>query len=95
MTCITCQHPGKPRTTLVDGRDVCTWCEDWRHECEARQILSMPTLARRRAHLYGTKNEYRKPAGGILQIRGEDELRRLEQTITALWQQRRGVNRDV
>lgn len=96
MTCETCHKPDAPRVTLVDGRQVCTWCEYWRHECEARAILNMPTLAQRRAHLYGVQESQMKHgkwvmvwvSKGIQQKRGEDELRRIEATMLALWRAR-------
>lgn len=91
MACETCQHSGKPRVTLVTGRVVCTWCDDWRHECEARHVLNLPTLAERRAYLYGTpKFEFSKwrNVGGIEQKRGPAALKQLEDTMTALWQRR-------
>lgn len=36
---------------LIDGREVDSASEDWRHECEARHIAKLPTLADRRAWL--------------------------------------------
>ena len=86
-------RPGERTVTLADGRQVSSWSEDWRHECEARFILAMPTLRKRRAILYGeteslrisgkwiTKLAYR----GIKQTRGEAEVARLERTMMALW----------
>lgn len=93
-----CPHPDKPRATLVDGRQVCTWCEAWRHECEARHILAMPTLAQRRACLYGVRESQLKSGKwvqvqvvrGIEQVRGQDAVRRLEATMLALWRARQG-----
>ena len=37
--------------TLIDGRQVDSWSEDWRIECEARQVLAMPNILNRRAYL--------------------------------------------
>lgn len=74
---------------LVDGRVVSSWSDDWRHECEARHILNLPTLGHRQDYLYGTRNEYGRIAGGILQRRGEDALKRIQETMTALWKQRK------
>lgn len=88
MACDHCTHPDAHQVTLVDGRQCCTWCEDYRHECEARTVLAMPTLNKRREYLYGRLEEkygrmYR--VGGIEQRRGKDALARLEATMTALW----------
>ena len=41
----------KPRVTLVGGRVVSSWSEEWRSECEARFVLTMPYLADRRNYL--------------------------------------------
>lgn len=49
MTCPAC--PRERTATLLDGRQVCTWCEAWRHECEARAVLAMPHVDARRAYL--------------------------------------------
>lgn len=74
--------------TLHDGRQVDSWSEDWRHECEARYILAMPNLQERRNFLYG----YEKPDGkkfqGVLGMRGAAEVKRLEKTMLAIWGQR-------
>jgi len=37
--------------TLLDGRIVFSDAEAWRHECEARNLLKLPTLEARRAML--------------------------------------------
>lgn len=77
---------------LVDGRVVSSWSEDWRHECEARHILNLPTLGARQGYLYGQpvfKHGSTVNEGGILQKRGEDAMRRLQATMTALWERRR------
>lgn len=80
--------------TLHDGRQVSSYSEDWRHECEARFICNMPTRERRRAYLYGeldvTTGQRR---GGILQRRGKGEVERLEKTIRALWPGIQAANR--
>ena len=38
-------------TFTIDGREVSSDSEAWRHECEARAIAALPTLAERRAWL--------------------------------------------
>lgn len=86
MTCQYC-HQATCSTTaaLHDGRVVCTWSEDWRAECEARHIMNLPTLAERRAYLFGTRNEWGKMAGGIQQKRGDQALRKVQELVTILW----------
>ena len=96
MSCDHCTRPDAPRVRLVDGRQVCSWCEAWRHECEARAILALPTLRKRRAMLCGEfektfdrgKWVTRCTFRGIRQVRGEGEVQRLEATMRALWRQR-------
>lgn len=83
-----CSRPDAPRVTLVDGRECCTWCEEWRHECEARHITNMKPLQARRDYLYGKPNQWNKLAGGIKQRRGDAALKRLEETMSALWERR-------
>ena len=89
--------PPEPIVTLLDGRQVSSWSEDWRHECEARAVLALPTLRQRRAYLYGD-SESVKISGkwvtktisrGILQRRGQAEVERLERTMTDIWRARR------
>lgn len=58
---------------LYDGRPSCSWSEDWRHECEARHILNLPTRDDRRAWL-----------ADIQKLRGRSARERLEATILAL-----------
>lgn len=89
MTCTRCTKPDAGRVTLIDGREVCNWCEEWRHECEARAVLALPTLRQRRQYLYGRPDNFERMRGGIEQIRGKDAVKRLEQTMMALWAARK------
>lgn len=59
---------------LLNGTEVPSDSEAWRHECEARQIANMPTLERRREHL-----------AGVAEKRGDAEADRLRGTIAELW----------
>ncbi|WVR18307.1 hypothetical protein y223_00027 [Bordetella phage PY223] len=36
---------------LIDGREVASDSEEWRHECEARHVASQPTQIDRRNYL--------------------------------------------
>lgn len=79
----------KPNTvTLHDGRLVTSDSEEWRHECEARAIMRLPSLSARRICLYGELDERGNRSGGILQKRGQAAVTRLEKTIKALWNAR-------
>lgn len=59
--------------SLIDGSVVCGYCEEWRHECEARYLFAMPLQKRREA-----LNER-------LRHRGVKGVERLKQTILELW----------
>lgn len=71
--------------TLHDGRKVASDSEEWRHECEARAIIAMPSVAQRSQALRGKLGERGTLSGGILQRRGEAAVKRLEATIRAIW----------
>jgi hypothetical protein len=63
---------------LIDGREVDSSDEAWRHECEARAIADGPTLAERRAYLQAVE-----------QARGKAARLALEATVVTIWQARR------
>ena len=63
---------------LIDGRQVETDSEAWRHECEARAIAMLPTLAERRAWLENLERRRGKAAVDILR-----------ETMKQLWEARR------
>lgn len=73
------------KVTLHDGREVLSDSEEWRHECEARAIIALPTKAARRARLRGKMDERGVISGGILQKRGLAAVERLEHTIKQIW----------
>lgn len=82
-------YPNERMVTLHDGREVSNYSEDWRHECEARTILNMPTKGKRQDFLYGELDKYGKERGGVRGKRGDAEVKRLEETILALWEKRK------
>jgi len=59
--------------TLVDGSVVPADSQEWRHECEARAILALPSLQQRRDWL-----------AYIEAKRGRGVRERLERTMLAL-----------
>lgn len=75
---------------LADGREVDNASEEWRHETEAREILRWP-LGRRRAFLYGTTDDNGKRVPGVHQMRGAAEVKRLEDTLTRLWEAKKAA----
>lgn len=85
MSCPQCDHP---RVRLLDGRQVCTYSQDWRHECEARAVLAMPDKLQRRQYLRGAYEGEKLIRRGILQIRGEKACAELEATIRQIWERR-------
>jgi hypothetical protein len=78
--------------TLIDGRQVDDASEEWRHECEARTVLNWPSKRQRQDYLWGALDQFGKPRGGVTQIRGEAECKRLEATMMQLWRARQAAN---
>lgn len=77
--------------TLVDGEQVDSASEAWRHECECRYILNLPTLSDRREWLYGRaemKFGHVAQAGGLLQRRGAEAVKAIEAKMLELWKAR-------
>lgn len=74
--CDTC--PRAKSAVLHDGRQVCTYCEAWRHECEARAVLDLPSIDRRRAYL-----------DGVGKRRGRKAQFELEATARSIWEARK------
>lgn len=62
---------------LIDGRDVDSASEDWRHESEASAIAALPTLEERRAWLESLEKK-----------RGKEAVDALRETMKALWEGR-------
>ena len=76
-----CKQCDKPRSVgLVDGRQVCSYCDAWRNECEARQLLTMPLDARRRQ------------LKQIEEKRGKEATNLLRETMIVLWQKKDRLN---
>jgi len=70
MECLGCNYILTTPVTLRDGRIVCSSCEAWRLECEARHVLALP---HRREYL----DEVRKK-------RGEDAYQALRNEMLSL-----------
>ena len=70
--CLGCNLIEMSSVTLRDGRIVCSSCECWRHECEARHVLTKPD-AEKRAYLEG-----------IGEKRGEAARQELREEMIAL-----------
>lgn len=78
LGCVRCESG--PVATLIDGRTVCTWCPDWRRECEARVVLGMAGIEARRAYLAQVERR-----------RGKDETDALAVVIRELWDHRKAT----
>ncbi|CAB4121899.1 hypothetical protein UFOVP16_22 [uncultured Caudovirales phage] len=63
--------------TLINGTDVDSSSEEWRHECEARTVLNWPGIDTRRKYIAAVKAR-----------RGEAAGKRLQDMIMILWQER-------
>lgn len=62
---------------LIDGTEVPSDSEAWRHECEARSVAARPTLAERRMYLDEVERR-----------RCKDAADRLRRTMSDLWRLR-------
>lgn len=62
--------------SVLAGREVSTWSEEWKHECEVRCRANM-TLAQRNEALDGVKDGMR----GVRQIRGDAAVAQLRAEI--------------
>lgn len=62
--------------SVLAGREVSTWSEEWQHECEVKFLAEMPLIKRNQA-LDGVKDALR----GIRQIRGDAAVARLRAEI--------------
>jgi hypothetical protein len=72
MDCLGCNLIETSPVTLRDGRVVCSSCECWRHECEARFVLTKPDA------------EKRDFLEGIGKKRGEAARQELRQEMIAI-----------
>jgi len=77
---------------LVDGTEVDSYSEAWRHECEARAVCNMPTQAMRHAFLFGGviyeragPKTIKKKIRGVAQIRGQAAADELAAKVKELW----------
>ena len=64
--------------TLIDGLEVDSWSEPWRAECEARHILTMPSINARRLYL-----------ADVAKRRGELAGKQLADLVRAVWSHNR------
>lgn len=64
--------------TLIDGRQVPSDSEEWRHETEARWVTNRPTLMERRLYL-----------DEVQARRGQEEADRLRKTMSRIWEVRK------
>ena len=61
VTCADC--PREKSKTMVDGRQVCSFCQSHRAECEARFVLAMPRRFDRQQYLEGVTAKRGQVAG--------------------------------
>lgn len=75
LGCVRCEDG--PVVTLEDGRTVCRMCEDYRHECEARAVMNMPSRRQRVEYIEMVSKH-----------RGKAEATRLHDTVLVMWERR-------
>ena len=64
--------------TLIDGHEVDSHSESWRAECEARHVLSLPSVQMRREYLEAIKRR-----------RGDAHHKMLADLVRAVWDKAR------
>lgn len=64
--CLGCEHIETAPKVLIDGRTVCSSCDEWRHQCEAQEIADMPGRQTRADELLKVEIRRGKPAGDRL-----------------------------
>lgn len=67
-------HPDAKLVLLHDGREVGNYSEEWRLECEAKFVVNMATLDKRRSYL-----------SAVAEKRGNAESLKLQDRIRSLW----------
>ena len=77
MTCAGCNNIEQHPVSLHDGTVVCSSCDAWRAECEARAIMRLGSTQERRTWL-----------DDIERRRGQPARLALQHTIGALWPSR-------
>ena len=70
--------------SVLAGREVDTWSEEWKHECEIAFLASMP-LGKRNETLDGVTGSQDRDARGIKGIRGEAALRGSGTRSIGMW----------
>lgn len=75
MSCKNCER--LKNIPLVCGKIVCSYCEEWRNECEARELLRLPLLKRRQALAARSG-------------RGEHRVNKLKETMRDVWREKKG-----
>lgn len=80
LGCFGCQRcETGPMVTLYDGTQRCNYCQDWKAECLARHVLSLPGKTERRKFL----NEWASR-------HGNESALRLGDLVRAVWDHDRG-----
>lgn len=83
-------NPGERMVTLIDGREVSNYSEEWRFECEARTVCKMtgyvhidPNNGRRTPiPARSVRNKYMHNVG---ERRGVEYERRLRDMVFHIW----------
>lgn len=83
-------NPGERTLTLIDGREVSNYSEEWRFECEARMICKLdgythtdPRTGRRSPiSAKSVRNIYMQK---VKEKRGEEYERRLRDLVFRIW----------
>jgi hypothetical protein len=71
------------------GREVSTWSEEWKHECEIAYLAAIP-IGKRNLFLDGSSNPQDRDDRGVKGVRGEAAVAALRAAIERYEDLRRG-----
>ena len=70
------------------SRELSTWSEEWRHECEVAAVLAM-SPAQRKSFFDGNTDADGRKERGVVDIRGAEAAERIKQDMYRLDELRR------
>jgi hypothetical protein len=79
--------------SYLAGREVSTWSEEWRHECEVAAVLAMSPDQRRSFFDGATNSVSGRKERGVTDIRGAAAVERIKADMMRLEELRRDAKR--
>lgn len=78
-----------PVYSHLAGREVSTWSEEWRHECEVEAVLAM-SPAQRKSFFDGATDAEGRRERGVVDIRGAAAAEKIRVDMARLDEIKRG-----